>query len=307
MRKLIGLALPLVILFTIFSCKSKTASSETRLLRFNLEKGKTYDYEMVMDMDQEVMGRNNKIGVITAYVVNVTGDDGNIKTLDIEYKDFKMNMDMMGQQINIDASKRSEQGKPESGSKDLLAVMSNAFSGILGKKFTMKVDYNGKIQSVEGADAFIRSIIDSIKGDEQMKGMMMASLRDQFSAEKVKETFAPMFSVYPNKEIKVGDKWESSYVLSSQSVRCNTEYTVKSFEADKVIIDSKTKMEPEGAVQNPALGGVKLGGTQTGVMTLIAKSGLVVDAELNQSMETSGTIKIKMIGKTKMRGKERPN
>jgi len=40
-------------------------------------------------------------------------------------------------------------------------------------------------------------------------------------------------------------------------------------------------------------------------MTLNSKSGLVVDAELTQHIETAGSLKMKITGKTKMRGKEK--
>jgi hypothetical protein len=40
-------------------------------------------------------------------------------------------------------------------------------------------------------------------------------------------------------------------------------------------------------------------------MTLNTKSGMVIDSELNQKFESSGAFKMKMIGKMKMRGKER--
>ena len=46
-------------------------------------------------------------------------------------------------------------------------------------------------------------------------------------------------------------------------------------------------------------------GTQSGAMTVNSIYGLVLDAELVQNLETSGDLKMKMIGKTKMKGKER--
>ena len=48
-----------------------------------------------------------------------------------------------------------------------------------------------------------------------------------------------------------------------------------------------------------------MSGTQTGTMTVNTKSGLVIDGEIDQNLETSGSVKMKMISKTKMRGTER--
>ena len=301
MQKILNAFLILVSSVVIISCNS--GSSEKRLLKFNLEKGKSYDYEMVMDMDQEVMGKTNKIGLIAGYAISVTDDDGTIKTLDIEYADFKMKMDIMGQEMNIDASKKPE--VTDSNNMDPMTMMSNAFSGIIGKKFTMKVDGEGKIQSITGVQEFINGMVNSMGGGEQVKSMVNASLQGQFSEEKIKETFAPMFGVYPNKEVKAGDSWSSSYNLTSQAVQAKTDYTLKSFEGDNAVLDVKSKMDPLAGAENEAVAGMKLSGTQTGTMKLNSKSGMVVDAELNQKFESSGTMKFTMTGKMKMKGKEK--
>jgi Family of unknown function (DUF6263) len=287
------------------SCDSGSGSSTARMLKFNLEKGKYYDYEMVMDMDQDLMGKKNTIGLIAQYAINVTDDDGTLKTLDIEYRDFKMKMNMMGQEMNIDASKKPEPMDSNSFSQNPMEMMSSAFSGIIGKKFTMKVSGDGKIQSITGVEEFINSIAESMNAGEQIKGIVLASLKGQFSEEKVKETFAPMFGIYPNKEVKPGDKWTNTYILSSQAVESSNEYTVKSFEGDNAIVQLSSKMEPQADAANPNLAALKLSGTQSGTMTINTTTGLIVDSELTQNFTSTGEMKLGMTGKLKMRGKER--
>ena len=302
MRKLVSLVLFPAICFLVISCKSKTG--ESRMLKFNLEKGKSYDFEMVMDMDQEVMNQKNKIGITAAYVINVADDNGTLKTLDIAYKDFKMNMNVMGQEIIIDASKKPDSAAGTSADNSM-QMMTSAFSGIIGKKFTMKVTEAGIIEEVTGFEEMLRSMLENMAVNEEMKNAMSASLKNQFNGDKIKETFAPMFSVYPNKEVKVGDKWSNTYDLSSQAVQCKSEYVVKSFQGDNIVIDVTSQIEPHGKTDNPALSEMKMSGTQSGLMTLNSKSGLVVDAELTQNLETAGTLNMKIIGKIKMRGKEK--
>jgi len=300
MRRLIGLLMPVILFFIILSCKS---NSESRLLKFNLEKGKSYDYEMVMNMDQEVMDQKNKIGFTAGYTINVVDDNGTVKTLDVAYKDFKMNMSMMGQEIDIDASQ-----KPDiisSNSDDPMQMMKNVFSGIIGKKFTMKVTPSGKIEEITGFTEIIKSMVDSISANGEAKDMMSKSVKDQFNPERIKEAFAPMFSVYPNKEVSVGDKWSNSYDLSPQGIKINLEYTVKSFSGDNAILGVNSKIIPLEGNEDPALAGIKMSGTQTGTMTVNTRTGLVVEGELDQNLETSGSMKMKMISKTKMRGTER--
>ena len=301
MRKIINLLLPATLLFSVFACNS---NSESRLLKFNLEKGKSYSYEVVMDLDQEVMNQKNRIGFVAGYTINVVDDNGTLKTLDVVYKDFKMNMNVMGQQINIDAAKKPDTLSLESLKENPMQVLTNAFSGIIGKKFTMKVTAAGKIEEITGFEEMIRGMVENMTIDDKMRNAVSASLKDQFNSEKIKEMFAPMFSVYPNKEIEIGDKWSNSYVMSSQATRINSNFKAKSFQGENVVIEVKSKIVPEGETNNPAFSGVKMSGTHSGTMTVNTRSGLVVDGEINQNIETSGNLKMKMISKTKMRGKE---
>ena len=300
MRKLIGLLMPVILFFIILSCKS---NSESRLLKFNLEKGKSYEYAMEMNMDQEVMDQKNKIGLIAGYTINVVDESQAIKTLEVAYKDFKMNMSMMGQEMNIDASKKPD--TINGSSDDPMQMLKNVFSGIIGKKFTMKVTPVGKIEEIAGLAEIVTSMVDNMSANGETKNMLSKSLQDQFNPETIKQSFAPMFSVYPNKEVGVGDKWSNSYDLSLQGIKINLEYTVKSFQGDNAILGVNSKIISLEGTENPELAGMKMSGTQTGTMTVNTKSGLVVDGEIDQNLETSGSVKMKMISKTKMHGTER--
>ncbi len=310
MRKYLSLSFAILLLssvFSFYSCSNSDAAGGSKELKFNLEKGKTYDFEIVLDMDQEVMGQKNKIVFIAAYAIKVTDDDGKIKSIVGEYKDFKMKMNMMGQEINIDGAKKPVQLNDSSIQGDPMAMLSNAFSGIIGKQFNLKVDEKGNILEVTGFDELVNGMITAMNLSEEKKMMVKASLKDQFNADKIKESFAPMFNIYPDKEIKIGDSWERSYNLTSgTTTRYSTQYTVKSFNGDNVLLDANTKIDPVSDSSTSGItGNMQMSGTQSGIMTVNTKSGLVVDAELTQNLETSGDLKMKMIGKTKMKGRKR--
>ena len=309
MRKYLSLVLAAafsVVLISFYGCANSGSSSDARVLKFNLQKGKGYDFEIVMDLDQEVMQQKNKIGFIAAYAITVTDDDGKIKSLTAEYKDFKMKMNMMGQEINIDGAKKPVQFDNSDQKNDPYAMLANAFSGIIGKKFYLKVDEAGTILEVTGFQELINSMVAAMNLPAEARLMVEASLKDQFNAEKIKESFAPMFNIYPGKEIKLGDSWERIYELKSgMGAKYTTQYTAKSFDGDKVLLDTKTKIDPiaDTSVANSP-GGMQMSGTQSGTMTVNSISGLVLDAELTQNLETSGDLKMIMIEKTKMKGRE---
>ena len=54
------------------------------------------------------MGQNHKINITTGYSINVVDDKNGIKTLQVKYNAFKMYMNIMGLEINIDTDKSSE-------------------------------------------------------------------------------------------------------------------------------------------------------------------------------------------------------
>ena len=295
-----------LLILTMFAACSSGSKSDSKFFYFNLEKGKSYNYEIVMDMDQEMMGQKNKIGFIAGYTVNVTGDDGKLKTLETEYNDFKMNMSMMGQEIKIDAKQKAEPMSKEEMKASPMDFLKTAFSGIIGKKFNMKVDTSGKILEVTGFDELLQSMIAGMSVDAEMAQAMEASLKNQFNPEKITETFSPMFNIYPGRPVKVGDSWERNYSLSGPTAaKYTTTFTVKSFEGDKVLLDTKTKIEQlkidgEGEAMN-----LKLEGKQSGIMQVNLKNGLVIDSDLTQDFETSGGMKMTMKSKIKMKGKEK--
>ncbi|HEX7903688.1 MAG TPA: DUF6263 family protein, partial [Chitinophagaceae bacterium] len=186
----------------IQSCRSN--QSVSRVLKFNLEKGKEYDYEIIMNMDQQMMGQDSKIMLSGNYTMLVTEDDGAVKTLTGKYKSFKMNMKMMGIEIDIDTDKPSPPMTEDEMKMDPAKMMTRIFAGIAGKSFTMKVDAEGNVLEVKGFPEIIQSIVDSSGMGEEIKRQMYASLKDQFNEQNIKDQFAQVFTIFPNKEVKVG-------------------------------------------------------------------------------------------------------
>lgn len=300
MKKLISLVIAIPVLVTIISiqsCKSPTAG---KVLKFNLEKGKTYDYEMIWDMDQQMMGQDSKINISGGYTIAVTDDKDNVKTLKAVYKDFKMYMKMMGMEINIDTDKPGEPLSEADIKANPLGMMSRMFAGIKGKEFTMKVDGEGKVLEVSGFEQIVNGMVDSIEVAEDIKMQMRASLKDQFNEQNIKDQFAQVFTIFPDKEVKVGDTWEKSWQMGGRMpAKYTTKYTVKDIEGDHVGLAAQTNIGSDTEE-------MKIKGTQTGNLLVDSKTGLVLNAEFDQNMETTTRgMDIKTVGKGKIKGKVR--
>ena len=59
----------------IQSCQSTKSSTAAKLLKFNFEKGKGYDYDMTVSMDQEILGQQITVDMTTYYSRDVKEDD----------------------------------------------------------------------------------------------------------------------------------------------------------------------------------------------------------------------------------------
>ena len=292
--------LPAIILILIVasgvqSCKNADASAGS-VLKFNLEKDKQYDYEIIWDMDQKVMDKDSKINLLAGYSFEVTDEKDRIKTLRGVYKNFKLYMKIMDMEIDIDTDKPVSNMSED----DQMGLMKKIFTGIKGKAFTMMVDEEGNVLSVSGFDEIIKSMIDSSGVNEDMKLQMKVSLRDQFNEQELKNQFAQVFMIFPNKSVKVGDSWQKDYRMGGKMpANFSTTYTVKKMEADQVTLDAKTIIAPAG-------GEMEVTGKQAGTLLVDSKNGLVINAEFSQNMETkTQDLQIIINGKGKIKGKER--
>ncbi len=307
MRKLSFLLLAITVLITIatiHSCKN-SKTSEGVLLKFDPEKGKTYDYEIAWEMDQQMMEQHHKINIASGYTLDVIDDKDNIKTVRTVYKNFKMYMNIMGMEINVDTDKPSEPVSQAELKANPLGMMDRIFAGIKEKEFIMKVNEEGKVLEVSGFEKIINSMIDSMGVEGDAKMQVQASLQDQFNEQAIKDQFAQVFSIFPNKEIKVGDKWEKSLQVGGRMpAKYMTTYTVKETEGDHVSLSAQTNIGSDNSESDSYQMEIK--GTQNGSLLVDSKTGLVINAEFDQDMEakTQG-MEIKIIGKGKIKGKAR--
>lgn len=299
MKKVIlFLILPFVVsgIWSIESCES-TKSSASKLLEFNLQKGKGYDYEMVWDFHQDLMSQDIKMSIMTNYSMDVIDEDDSTKTIEAAYKDFKMNMKMMGMEIDVDTDKPSVNDSLSDLKGNPSALMSKIFSMIKGKKFDMKVNKEGKVLEVTGMDQLFGDMSDSLNLDKADKEKMGEAFKQQFNSDDIKKQFAQLFYIFPQKKVKVGDSWEKSYETDGKMpAKYTTTYKVKDIDGNMVTLSSKTDIESSSDQ-------MKISGTQNGNLIVDSQIGLVVNADFDQDIDvTVGGITFTMKGKGKIKG-----
>jgi len=261
----------------ITSCKNP-GSSAGMVLKFNPEKGKRYSYDMTWDTDQKVMERNDKIRLEGNFSFETISDDGTVKTLKGEYRRFRLYMKIMDLEMDIDTDKPATAA---SENESMEGMMQRLFSKIKGSSFTMQVDEIGNIKSVTGFDEVINGIIGAAGLNKEMELQMRASLNDQFSEQELKNQLAPVFVIFPDHVIKQGDSWQRKYGIAGKvPADFTTTYTVKQIEGDHVELDAESVIGSAGE-------GMQIKGKQSGNLLVHSKTGLVLNAEFKQEMETN--------------------
>ncbi len=303
MKKIALLLLPVVLiagLIAVQSCQSTKSATASKMLKFNFEKGKGYDYEMISNFDQEVMGQNMQMDMSAYYSMDVSEDDGNMKTITSTIDRFKMKMGVMGFNIDVDTDKPLPSIGTTDDGKDPMKMINSIFGAIKGQKFTMKVDAEGKVQEVTGFENMAALIIDSLGLGEKEKQEMKKKFDGQFNAKNMQGQFDRFLYIFPNKEVKVGDTWQKkSDVSGPMAGKYNSSYKVTDIEGEMVTLDETTKVESADEK-------IKMKGDIKGTIVVDSKTGLVVtaDQEIEMTTETNGK-SMKMKGKTKIKGKAR--
>ena len=304
MKKIAAIILILISFITILSvesCQTTKSVSGTKMLKFNFEKGKGYDYEMIINMDQEIMGQKMQMDMSNYYSMDVTEDDGKIKTINSKFDRFKMKMNGGGMNLEVDTDNPlPESGEMSEGKKDPFKMINQMFGAIKGQQFTMKVDQEGKILSVDGFENIGKLLADSLDLNEKDRGDMMKQFNEQFNAKSTKSQFERFFYIFPNKEVKVGDSWQKNSEISGPAGgKYASTYKVTEIEGDMVTLEETTKIESEDEKIN-------LKGDIKGTLVIDSKSGLVVSADQDMKMATDvGGMKFEINGKTKIKGKAR--
>lgn len=264
---------------------TNTASgSGGTLLKFDLDKGKRYGYDIEMNSTQNYQGRDYQSKMNFGYDMEVLDKTDSATTIRATYTRIAMDIASPSGNITLD-SDQPLKDTAASGELDPTTLMKQMFASMKGKSFVMNVAPDGTITGITGVNEMAEAMFNSMSVPEQYKQQMKAYFSQQFNNETLKQSFGNALNIYPNKAVNVGDKWEkkANVTVAGSPVTSATTYTIKSINGDRVTIDVAAD------VNNGS-------GTQTGTMVVDADNGLVIEAntaqKLTQPMNINSTMKI---------------
>ncbi len=282
------------------ACQPAKSSTASRMLKFNLENGKGYDYEMTISMDQEIMDQPMKMDMTTYYSMDVRGEDAGARTINASFERFKMKTAVAGMNLDIDTDKPVTDTSGDL-KENPMAAINKVFGAIRGQQFTMKVNAEGKITEVKGFENMAKSMADSLDLTAEERAEMMKEFDGQFNAGEITKSLERFWYIFPNKEVKVGDSWDKvTEVGGKMPAKYKSTYKVTEIEGDMVILEETSKIEAkEGEL-------ISLTGDVTGTIVVDSRSGLVVTADQDMRMKASAQgMSFDIRGKSKIKGKAR--
>ena len=258
-------------------------------LKFNPANGSRYGVVMntTTKMLQDIMGQqmemNMNMDINATYNIS---DEASNKKMSMTYDTMKMLMEVMGKKIVMnsnDADTSKEQNK--------------VLRSMIGKTISVILSPQGKVLKVEGAEDIIKGLAGKPAQQEAMKGV--------FGEEALKSSIEQSFRFYPDKPVKVGDKWMAQVQLNQGfSVNGNYNYTLSKVEGKKAFIDVTGTLLTDSTsklIKNGMEMIADLAGDMTGTMEVDIDSGMPLTADmqvkLKGNMEVMGQ-KVPLVSST---------
>ncbi|HUH35641.1 MAG TPA: DUF6263 family protein [Moheibacter sp.] len=225
----------------VVSALSKN-EDESYSFRFNLKQGETYPFHLKINQKQSMSAAGQSMDISSSRTVDfdylVQEVVGNKFKLKATFKSFGESFQApTGETIAFHTS----QAKPAD--KDVAASWS-IYKAISGQSFQMEVDNQGRVLAVNGLDKVQNNAMSQLKSqfnqEEQtyIKGLLEASLSNQ----AIQSQFEESLNIFPDRSLKIGEKWEDSQNINEGPVKGNNRVT-RTFEG---IQDGKATIKVNG-------------------------------------------------------------
>ena len=262
-----------LIFATILLAFGSVQAKSKVLLRLNLEKGSVYEMTMVTasHINQEMMGQKMKMEMTMQMNFNYEVLDvlanGNF-LIDYSIMKMKMDMNMNGQSMNFDSD--SSEGN---------IALNSKLKNLIGTKLKLELNPGGKVIQVDGIEEYIKSIA----GDQQLaQSMQMFMSKDNFSS-----FFDQTFNYFPENEVSVGDKWNSSFKLPViMNMETVMNFEVAEIQKNEVVLNINSDVNMDAPIEQGGMKvDMKMNGTQNGKMTIDTSDGCFRSQVLTQKFD----------------------
>jgi hypothetical protein len=260
---------------SLFSCNSGP-SGPAYTIKMRMNKADTFHQNMKMNMlmNMAIPGSpmNMKMQMDAGLKFEVLSNNNDNKELQFTYNSMHMSMDMgnkMQSAINTDS------------------LMDAAAQRVVGKSVVLELSPTNEITGVKG--------FDSLMQNSAADGAGRKMLEEMFSKDQMNNLFGIMFSMYPNKPVKVGESWNAKTKVNMAKIDMviDIKYTLVGIKNGLADIDVDGVLDGKGEMKQQSMTiGVAMSGTQKGMLTIKMDDGYLQNGsykmDVKADMEVSG-------------------
>lgn len=268
----------------IFSAMAQTT------LNFNLVQGKEYrqNSDMKMIMTQDFAGQTMEITMNVkgkmVYLVKAVTPAG--YDLDVRYESMSMEIAMPQATMKFSSENPGETD-----------VLSKVLAAMVNKPFQTQISKTGKVVSIKNVEALFTGAFEKIANlSDAQKEQIKSQLNQSYGEKAFASNLEMMFAIFPEKPVKVGDKWTTQGKMKS-SISANITNTYQYVEdgADfrKIHGDSKISAEENGeyVVSNGLEMKFDMNGTMISDIKIDKKTGWILEAKITQNITGNASVK----------------
>ncbi|WP_137089196.1 DUF6263 family protein [Mangrovivirga cuniculi] len=205
-----------------------------------------YSYSSDTKVVQTIMSQKQEIENSSVYVfdINVLEASGSSYTMEAVISSFKNVSSANGNVSEYD----SEDPEKAGGQTGMI------YKNLKGHKYSFKIDNNGNISDLEGADELVNKIVGSLENlPPAQVEMLKSQLEASMSKDQIAEMFNQIFITLKDGGASKGDTWNktSEISVSSFSMKATKDFNYASTENKMAKVDIKGNMKTsEGATMN---------------------------------------------------------
>lgn len=257
---------------------------DTYSFRFNLKKGDTYPFRMKITTDESMTMSNQSASMSSTRTVDFDYFVENINNTNFILKATFLNFSESfkaptGETISFNTA----QGRP---ANEDVAKNWAIYKAISGQSFTMEVNNRGKVISVKGLDKVRSNAFEKIKSDftAEEQTYVKDLLENSLSVNAIKVQFEESMNIFPERNLKIGEKWEDVQNINEGPVTGKNTVT-RTFEGIK---DGVARVKVDGVMN--------VGGSETQQdLTMTIKNNSTIDGTIDVDIETGWLNKVHFV------------
>lgn len=277
-----------LILSVVFALVGVTLMAQAPVnMKLNLEKGKLYTIKSTskQTVQQSVSGQQFNMDVSSSTVVSykVLSQENNVMNIEFKFDTI------MSKISSIMMNRETNSAKPAG--DDPLGKIMNKMST---NKIIAKISTDGKFVDFVNYPTFkdnVMFVLDSIPASKRDQAKMQAEQLVKESA--LKSMIEPLFGYLPEKAVKIGDTWETTYAQSASDVTLlmlNT-FTLKGVEKNMATVTGVSEIESLPSTDPASQMSQNLKGTMTFDGSMDIVTGLRLKSTTKGHIEGEVTVK----------------